>query len=62
MVCATRTPVSGYYTFKEDIKPEQFTAVAVLLKGPMGFPLWFRASLGQDGKTLVLTPYQVTKE
>lgn len=57
-----KDPVSGYYTFKEDIKPEQFTAVAVLLKGPMGFPLWFRASLGQDGKTLVLTPYQVTKE
>lgn len=54
-----KDPISGYYTFKEDIKPEQFTAVAVLLKGPAGLPIWYRANLAKDGKTLVLTPYQV---
>lgn len=57
-----KDPLSGYYTFKENIKPEQFTAVAVLLKGPAGLPLWYRASLAQDGKTLVLTPYKVTEK
>lgn len=57
-----KDPLSGYYTFKEDIKPEQFTAVAVMLKGPAGLPIWYRASLAKDGKTLVLTPYQVTEK
>ncbi|WP_432634128.1 hypothetical protein [Candidatus Avelusimicrobium sp.] len=57
-----KDPLSGYYTFKEDIKPEQFTAVAVLLKGPTGLPIWYRANLAKDGKTLVLTPYQVAEK
>lgn len=56
-----KDPLSGYYTFKEDIPTAKFTAVSVLGKGPAGKPVWYRATLAEDGQTLVLTPYQTAK-
>ncbi len=45
------------HVLDQTVPAADFVEVSVLVKGPKGSPIWCRVRLGEDGSSLVLTPY-----
>ncbi|WP_428075601.1 hypothetical protein [Candidatus Avelusimicrobium luingense] len=48
----------GDHVIAQDIPAEDFVAIAVLIRGPFGDPVWCKVSLATDGESFRFIPYQ----